>query len=84
MTTPDQRLARMRKSFEKDRSVLTADYKYFTTPDAPTMPRVSIPQSKAATSLLFRSDRLDGVISSIAVVGRADVIARWPNRRRTK
>jgi AhpD family alkylhydroperoxidase len=32
------------------------------------------------TSLLFRSDRLDGVISSIAVAGRSDVIARWSNR----
>jgi hypothetical protein len=35
MTTPQQRLARMRKSFEKDKSVLTEDYKYFTTPDKP-------------------------------------------------
>ena len=33
--TPQQRLARMRKSFEKSKSVLTEDYKYFTTPDAP-------------------------------------------------
>jgi hypothetical protein len=31
------------------------------------------------TSLLFRSDRWDGD-SSIAVAGRADVIARWSNR----
>jgi hypothetical protein len=28
MTTPHERLARMRKSFEKDKSVLTEDYKY--------------------------------------------------------
>jgi hypothetical protein len=35
MTTPQERLARMRKSFAKNKSVLTADYKYFTTPDAP-------------------------------------------------
>ena len=47
MTTPQQRLDRMRKSFEKERSVLTTDYKYFTTPDTYPMPRVSIPQSKA-------------------------------------
>jgi hypothetical protein len=46
--TPHERLARMRKSFEKNKSVLTEDYKYFTTPDAPVMPRVSIPRSKAA------------------------------------
>ena len=31
MPTPQRRLARMRKSFERNRSVLTADYKYFTT-----------------------------------------------------
>jgi hypothetical protein len=31
--TPQQRMARMRKSFERNKSVLTADYKYFTTPD---------------------------------------------------
>jgi hypothetical protein len=33
MTTPQQRLARMRKSFAKNKSVLSEDYKYFTTPD---------------------------------------------------
>jgi hypothetical protein len=33
MTTPQQRLARMRKSFERNKSVLTEDYKYFITPD---------------------------------------------------
>ncbi len=31
--TPNQRLDRMRKSFEKGKSVLTEDYKYFTTPN---------------------------------------------------
>ena len=30
---PHERLARMRESFEKNRSVLAEDYKYFTTPD---------------------------------------------------
>jgi hypothetical protein len=29
---PDQRTARMRESFERDKSVLAADYAYFTTP----------------------------------------------------
>src|ERR1019366_89740 len=34
MTTPYERMARMRESFEKkNKSVLTEDYKYFTTPD---------------------------------------------------
>ena len=47
MTAPHQRLDRMRKSFERDRSVLTEDYKYFTTPDGQAMPRGSIPRSKA-------------------------------------
>jgi hypothetical protein len=35
MTTPQQRLARMRKYFEKNKSVLTEDYKFFITPDKP-------------------------------------------------
>jgi hypothetical protein len=48
MTTPQQRLARMRKSFERNRSVLTEDYKYFVTPDARATPRASIPRNKAA------------------------------------
>jgi hypothetical protein len=46
--TPDQRLARMRKSFEKNKSMLTEDYKYFTTPDAPATPHVSIRRNKVA------------------------------------
>ena len=45
MTIPQERLARMRKSFGRNRSVLAEDYKYFTTPDA--MPRVSTPPNKA-------------------------------------
>jgi hypothetical protein len=48
MITPNQRLARMRKSFDRNKSVLTEDYKYFTTPDALATPRVSIPQNKVA------------------------------------
>jgi hypothetical protein len=57
MTTPHERLARMRKSFEKDRSVLSTDYKYFTMPDAPVMPRASTPRNKAAHKLAERSAR---------------------------
>jgi hypothetical protein len=48
MTTPTQRLARMRKSFARNKSVLTEDYKYFITPDAAAKPRVSIPRNRAA------------------------------------
>ena len=55
MTTPQQRLDRMRTSFEKDKSVLTVDYKYFITPDAPAKQRASIPRSKAAHKLAERS-----------------------------
>jgi hypothetical protein len=33
MTTPQKRLASMHKSFAKNKSVLTEDYKYFITPD---------------------------------------------------
>jgi hypothetical protein len=39
MTTPQERLARMRKSFERNKSVLTEDYKYFITPDKPAKQR---------------------------------------------
>jgi hypothetical protein len=48
MTTPTQRLSRMRKSFEKNKSVLAVDYKYFTTPDASAKQRVSIRRNKVA------------------------------------
>jgi len=43
-TTPHQRLARMRASFEKNKSVLADDYAYFVTP---AMPHVPSPQSTA-------------------------------------
>ena len=39
--TPEQRLARMRASFEKKRAILAEDYEHFTTP------RESTPPSKA-------------------------------------
>src|ERR1700730_17990041 len=48
MITSHQRMIRMRKSFEKTKTVLTVYYKYFTTPDAPATPRVSIHRSKVA------------------------------------
>ncbi len=55
MMTPIERLARMRKFFERNKSVLTEDYKYFTTPDPHTMSRVSTPPNKAARKLAERS-----------------------------
>ena len=53
MITPQQRLDRMRKSFAKDKGVLSEDYKYFTTPDAPATPQrlSSIPISMLIPSL---------------------------------
>jgi hypothetical protein len=46
MTTPHERLARMRKSFAKNKSVLTKDYKYFITPEKADKPRVRQPEHK--------------------------------------
>ena len=48
---PDQRIARMRTTFEKDRSVLADDYAYFTTP------RESIHQNKVEHTSAERSER---------------------------
>jgi hypothetical protein len=36
----------MRKSFEKNKSVLTEDYKYFITPDKADKPRANQPERK--------------------------------------
>jgi hypothetical protein len=44
MTTPQQRLDRMRKSFAENRSVLTEDYKYFITPSKPTKQQAEQPK----------------------------------------
>jgi hypothetical protein len=55
MTTPQQRLDRMRKSFAKNKSVLTEDYNYFITPDANAMQHVSIRQNKVARKSVERS-----------------------------
>jgi hypothetical protein len=49
--SPNQRLARMRGSFEKDKSILAADYAYFSTP------RESIPQNKVARTSAGQSER---------------------------
>jgi hypothetical protein len=49
--SPNQRLSRMRDSFEKDKSVLADDYAHFTTP------RVPIRQNKAARKSAERNER---------------------------
>jgi hypothetical protein len=46
MITPYERLARMRKSFMEDKSVLIEDYKYFTTPDKTAKQRAEQPEQK--------------------------------------
>lgn len=43
--TPLERLARMRRTFEKSRAVLVEDYEHFTTP--PVTPDAPKSQSKA-------------------------------------
>ena len=48
---PLQRLARMRRTFAKDRSVLAEDYEHFTTP------HVSIPPSTVARKSATLSER---------------------------
>ena len=57
MITPYERMVRMRKSFDKDKSVLITDYKYFTTPDVLAKRHVPTPQSKAARMSAERSGR---------------------------
>jgi hypothetical protein len=46
MMTPNERLARMRKSFAKNKSVLIEDYKYFTTPGNKPKQRAKQPERK--------------------------------------
>jgi len=47
MTMPNERLIRMRKSFARNKSVLTEDYKYFTTPDKPAKRRSKQPRRRS-------------------------------------
>jgi hypothetical protein len=55
--TPDQRLERMRASFDANKSVLSEDYKYFTTPEGLATQRAPTPQSKAARKSAEQSER---------------------------
>jgi hypothetical protein len=54
MIAPKQRLIRMQKSFEKDKSILFEDYKYFANS---VKPHVPTPQSKAARKSAEQSGR---------------------------
>jgi hypothetical protein len=45
---PQQRLARMRKSFAKNRSMFTENYKYFTTPDKTAKQRAKQPEKETS------------------------------------
>ena len=47
MITPTERLDRMRKSFAKNKGILTEDYKYFITPDKPTKQQEKSPALKS-------------------------------------
>jgi len=55
--TPHERIARMRKSFERDKSVLADDYAYFTAPDAGATPHAPTPQNKAAHTSEEQNER---------------------------
>lgn len=57
MITPSQRLQRMRKSFEDNKSMLADDYAHFIAPTAPATPRASTPPSKAARKSAGRSEQ---------------------------
>jgi len=57
MITPQQRLARMHKSFENDKSVLVDDYMYFTAPNVATTPRGSIHPNTAAHRSAEQNER---------------------------
>jgi hypothetical protein len=60
MTTPHEWLTRMRKSFEKNKTVLTADYKYFTTPNVPATPQESTQRLCSPSRCVFESfDSMD-------------------------
>jgi hypothetical protein len=54
--TPEKRLERMRKSFDKDKSVLAEDYAFFTGPKAAT-PGAPNPPSRAGRTSGARSER---------------------------
>ena len=63
---PDERLARMRESFERDKSVLDDDYAYFTTPRESTL------QNKAARKSAERNERQFPKQSEMKSSGKTD------------
>jgi hypothetical protein len=64
--SPDNRMLRMRKSFEMDKSILVDDYMYFITPRAP------IRQSKAERKSEEQSGRRSPKWSGTRSSGRID------------
>ena len=48
--TPEQRLARMRASFEKSRAILVEDYEHFATPRESTPPSTVARKSAGPSS----------------------------------
>jgi hypothetical protein len=55
--TPCERLIRMRKSFERNKSVLAEDYQYFSTLEASLMPRAPIHRNKVARMSVGQCER---------------------------
>jgi hypothetical protein len=75
MTTPQQRLDRMRKSFAKNKSVLTEDYKYFITPDKLAKQRTKQPERGSVKChqtryACFIQGHVDGLLKLFAEVSR--------------
>ena len=66
--TPHQRLEHMRKSFEKDKTILTDDYEYFT--GISPKPRVPTHQNKAARKLAEQHERQSRERSEMRSLGK--------------
>ena len=64
--SPLQRLARMRLSFAKNKSILAEDYEYFTKPHAP------IPPNKVARKSVAQSERQSRVRNEMRSSDRTD------------
>jgi hypothetical protein len=91
MTTPQQRLDRMRKSFEKNKSVLTEDYKYFITPDKPGKQPMKQSDEKPANvsqpdkhgTFQYRRTKMAASASS-SMVERSNMFSTIPKHWKTR